>query len=177
MLLLLVRHAHAGDRDPAQWPDDRDRPLTDRGRETQGDVSRRLRKQDLAPGLVLTSPWLRAAQTADILVEVARVGRPAVPCDALAEDPDPGPLNDAVGPQPPEAIVALVGHSPWIEELAAILLAGANTALRIDFPKSGVLGIELDELAPGAGELRFLLRPRKPKKKKKGKTAVKGETA
>ena len=40
MLLLLNRHANAGDRDPAQWPDDRDRPLTDKGRKVQADVSR-----------------------------------------------------------------------------------------------------------------------------------------
>ena len=35
MLLLLNRHANAGERDPAQWPDDRDRPLTDKGRKVQ----------------------------------------------------------------------------------------------------------------------------------------------
>ena len=65
MLLLLNRHANAGERDPAQWPDDRDRPLTDKGRKVQRDVSRALRKLDLTPSLVLTSPWLRAAQTAE----------------------------------------------------------------------------------------------------------------
>ena len=37
MLLLLVRHAHAGDRDPNQWPDDRDRPLTDKGRKLRAE--------------------------------------------------------------------------------------------------------------------------------------------
>ena len=67
MLLLLNRHANAGERDPAQWPDDSDRPLTDKGRKVQGEVSRWLRKRDLAPTLVLTSPWTRAAQTAGIL--------------------------------------------------------------------------------------------------------------
>ena len=34
MLLLLIRHANAGDRDPQRWPADRDRPLTDKGRKT-----------------------------------------------------------------------------------------------------------------------------------------------
>ena len=45
----------------------------------------------------------------------------------------------------------MVGHSPWMEELAAILLGGSATSLRMDFPKSGVMGIELDRLEPGAG--------------------------
>jgi phosphohistidine phosphatase len=147
MLLLLNRHANAGDRDPAQWPDDRDRPLTDKGRKVQSEVSRWLRKRDLAPTLVLTSPWTRAAQT-------------PVPCEPLAEDPDLIRLQDHVGEQPGNAIVAMVGHSPWMEELAAILLGGSASSVRMDFPKSGVMGIELDRLEPGAGELRFFVRPK-----------------
>ena len=160
MLLLLNRHANAAERDPAQWPDDRDRPLTDKGRKVQNEVSRWLRKRDLAPTLVLTSPWTRAAQTAAILVEVARVAQPALPCEPLAEDPDLIRLHDHVGEQPGNAIVAMVGHSPWMEELAAILLGGSASSLRIDFPKSGVMGIELQGLEPGAGELRFFVRPK-----------------
>jgi phosphohistidine phosphatase len=160
MLLLLVRHANAGDRDPAQWPDDRDRPLTEKGRKVQGEVSRWLRKRDVAPTMVLTSPWARAAQTAAILVEVARVAQPPVPCDPLADDPDLVRLQEHLGEQPDNAVVAMVGHSPWMEELAATLLGGSATGLRIDFPKSGVMGIELERLEPGAGELRFFVRPK-----------------
>ena len=160
MLVLLVRHANAGDRDQAQWPDDRDRPLTDKGRKVQAEVGRFLRKRGYAPTLVLTSPWLRARQTADILVEAARVGGPPVECEPLAEDPDLGLLQEQVGEQPAEAIVALVGHSPWMEELAASLLGGSATSLQVDFPKSGAMGIELDRLEPGGGTLRFFLRPK-----------------
>jgi phosphohistidine phosphatase SixA len=54
----------------------------------------------------------------------------------------------------------MVGHSPWIEELASILLGGSSTGIRIDFPKSGVMGIQLDRLEPGAGELRWFVRPK-----------------
>jgi phosphohistidine phosphatase len=160
MLLLLNRHANAGQRDPAQWPDDRDRPLTDKGRKVQGEVSRWLRKRDLTPALVLTSPWTRAAQTAQILVEVARVAQPPVPCEALAEDPDLARLQDCVGEQPPDATIAMVGHSPWMEELAAILLGESASSLQIDFPKSGLMGIELDRLEPGAGALWCFVRPK-----------------
>ncbi len=160
MLLLLIRHANAGERDPAQWPDDTQRPLTEKGRKVQRDVGRFLRKRDLQPTLLLTSPWLRAMQTAEVTVEAARLAQPPMPCDALAEDPDLIRLTDYVGSQPPEAIVGMVGHSPWMEELAAILLAGSAGGLRIDFPKSGVMGIDLEGLTPGAGELRVFLRPK-----------------
>ena len=160
MLLLLNRHANAAERDPAQWPDDRDRPLTEKGRKVQNEVSRWLRKRDLAPTLVLTSPWTRAAQTAAILVEVARVAQPALPCEPLAEDPDLIRLHDHVGEQPGNAIVAMVGHSPWIEELAGLLLGGSSDSLRIDFPKSGVMGIDVQGMTQAEGELRFFVRPR-----------------
>ena len=160
MLLLLIRHAAAAQRDPAQWPDDSQRPLTDKGRTVQRNVSRFLRKRNLAPTLVLTSPWLRALQTAEILVEAARVAQPPVACEALADDPDLSRLADDLGDQPTGAIVAMVGHSPWMEELAALLLGGSAGSLRIDYPKSGVMGIDLQGLVPGEGELRFFVRPK-----------------
>jgi phosphohistidine phosphatase len=162
MLLLLVRHADAGDRDPAQWPDDRDRPLTEKGRKVQRRVSKALLRFDLVPTLVLSSPWTRAAQTAQVMVETLGLG-PAVPCEPLAAEPDLIRLTDYVGEQGADARVALVGHSPWIEELAAILLGGTSVGVRIDFPKSGVMGVDAAELAPGAGELQFFLRPKMAK--------------
>jgi phosphohistidine phosphatase len=160
MLLLLIRHADAGDRDPDRWPDDRDRPITDKGRKATRRMGRRLGKLGLAPTRVLASPWLRAAQTAAVLAEKLELSTPVVPCTQLATNPDLIRLTDAVGEHGPDAIVALVGHSPWMEELAGRLLVGSETKLRVDFPKSGVMGIDLERIAPGAGELRFFLRPR-----------------
>jgi phosphohistidine phosphatase len=160
MLLLLIRHAHAGDRDPQQWPDDRDRPLTDKGRKTHAKVSRALGKLDLIPAKVLTSPWTRAAQTAEILIEELGLSAAAVPCTALATEPDLIRLADDIGEPGSDAVVALVGHSPWIEELAAVLLTDSTGGLRLDYPKSGVMGIALDRPLPGAGTLRFFLRPK-----------------
>ncbi len=161
MLLLLIRHAAAAERDSTLWPDDSQRPLTDKGRKVQAKVARFLRKNDLAPTLLLTSPWVRAMQTAEITVEGARLPGPPVPCDALADDPDLGRLSECVGHQPPEAIVGMVGHSPWMEDLAAILLGGSAHSPRIDYPKSGVMGLDVgDELRPGGAELRFFIRPK-----------------
>ena len=160
MLLLLVRHADAGDRDPAQWPDDRDRPLTDKGRKVQRRVSRALGERKLVPTLVLTSPWARAAQTAEVLVTELGLDRAPVPTGNLAASPDLIRLADDIGEPGADAMVALVGHSPWMEELAALLLAGSTTGLRVDYPKSGVMGIELERPAVGAGALRFFLRPK-----------------
>ena len=159
MLLLLVRHADAGERDPAQWPDDALRPLTEKGRKVHAKVARALRDAGVVPEAVLTSPWLRAAQTAEILVEGLGLA-PAAPCPALAAAPDLTALDAAVGPRKGRAVVALVGHSPWIEELGALLLAGGAKGIAVDFPKSGVLGVEADRVEAKGGALRFFLRPK-----------------
>ena len=159
MLLLLIRHANADDRDPERWPDDRDRPLTDKGRKTQGKVSRWLGQQGLMPTKVLTSPWARAAETAKILADELSLPAP-IPITALTTEPDLVRLADDVGEPGSDAIVALVGHSPWMEELAALLLVGSGAELRIDFPKSGVMGMDLERVEPAAGELRFFVRPK-----------------
>ena len=161
MLLLLVRHAHAGDRDSGKWPDDTLRPLTDKGRKTQAKVAKALGDLGLMPELVLTSPWLRAAQTAEIIQQTLALPSPPVPCLALAADPDLGALDAALGtPRGDKAVVALVGHSPWMEELVGLLLTGAAHGLAVDFPKSGVVAIDADRIGPRAGTLRFFLRPK-----------------
>jgi phosphohistidine phosphatase len=158
MLLLLVRHADAGNRDPDQWPDDRERPLTAKGRKVQRRVSKALGNFGLAPTHVLTSPWLRAAQTADVLTETLNLPHRPIPSEALAGPPELSRVADDIGEPGSDSIVALVGHSPWIEELAALLLTGEPAGLRMDYPKSGVMGIDLERPAAGAGELRFFVR-------------------
>ena len=159
MLLLLVRHADAGERDPARWPDDTLRPLTEKGRKVQDEVMKALRDAGVAPEVVVTSPWLRAAQTAELLTQELGIVAP-VPAAALAADPDLGALDAAVGPRKSKAVVALVGHSPWIEELAALLLTGSADGLAIDFPKSGALGVEADRVEAKGAALQFFLRPK-----------------
>ena len=160
MLLRLVRHAHAGDRDPSQWPDDTQRPLSDKGRKAHAKISRTLRNLELAPELLLTSPWLRAKQTAEIMHEVMLLPQPPVSCAALADDPDLAAIAAEAGPRGERTVVALVGHSPWMEELAALLLTGSDRGLKIDLPKSGVVAMDTPRLAPAAATLRFVLRPK-----------------
>jgi len=160
MIVLLLRHAHAGDRDADRWPDDTLRPLTPRGRATQRRMARWLREQGLRPTLILSSPWKRAWQTAEI---VAREAAPRVtprPCPALAMTPGSGALVRAIGAQDKDAVVALVGHEPWMSELASLLLMGRRESVRLDFPKSGILGLEMRRIEAGTAVLRFFLRPK-----------------
>lgn len=160
MLILLVRHALAGKADPEVFPDDSLRPLVALGKRTQARVSRRLERRGLVPRTILSSPWRRAWQTAGILAEETGVGKKKrIACPALADDPDVAALAKAVGRRDTDEVVALVGHEPWMSELASLLLTGDPRRLAVAFPKSGVMGIDLPEFAAGAGELRFFFTP------------------
>ncbi len=160
MLLLLIRHAIAAEQDAEKHPDDTLRPLLSKGRRIQERMSRRLAKQGVTPERVFSSPWKRAWQTARIVVEEAGLSKQdRVACQALAEPPTLHALAQEIGEIGAEARIALVGHEPWMSQLAALLLVGQPAGLKVDFPKSGIMGIDADRLDPGAGVLRFFWRP------------------
>ena len=171
MLLLLVRHAQAAEQDATRYPDDSLRPLVSKGKKAQARISKELRRRKLIPTRVYSSPWKRAWQTARILLEETGLPKSArIACEPLAAPPDlaaiaaqvgGGSAVGAVGGVGEDEIIALVGHEPWMSELAALLLTGRAGGLSVAFPKSGVMGIETPALVaePGAATLRFFLVP------------------
>ena len=163
MLILLVRHAQAGEQDPTKYPDDTERPLTKAGKQAHAEVSARLAKRGVVPEAILSSPWRRAWQTAEIMAEEFSGKKNKIQpkaASALAAAPDLDALAAEIAGIGEINTVALVGHEPWLSELASLLLTGEANRLPIDFPKSGVMGIEADLVENGAGTLRFFLRPK-----------------
>ncbi len=159
MLLLLARHADAGVSDRSRWPDDGDRPLTDLGRATQRAMGLSLIGAGFSPAAVLSSSILRARQTAEVIHEVCRVATPVVFSDALIKPSDLDAIAPEVAPFTDAPVVALVGHSPSMEEITSLLLVGSRDGLRTQFSKSAVMVIRTDGIAPGAGELVAFLQP------------------
>ena len=160
MRLLLIRHAQAAVQDAEAYPDDALRPLVPKGRKVQRRVSRMLVKRGLRPDRIFSSPWKRAWQTAGIVADGTGVGRKRrIPCEALAAPPDLAELAIGVGAVRDDETIALVGHEPWMSGLAALLLVGTTSGLAIDFPKSGVMGIEAPGFEAGRGTLEFFLVP------------------
>ena len=70
MLLYLVRHGIAMDREDPNCPPDTERPLTPRGMKRTHAAALGLLAMKVKPDAVLTSPWLRSVQTAEIFCEV-----------------------------------------------------------------------------------------------------------
>src|SRR6185312_8166792 len=116
------RHAIAGDADPRRWPDDSKRPLTSEGIQRFERAAAGLRRVQGSVDVVLSSPYVRAWQTAQILEEIAGWPAPAE-CPVLEPAHDTRDVIDYLTHQH-AGVVALVGHEPLLGELAGVLMAG-----------------------------------------------------
>jgi len=156
MIILLFRHGPAGKADPARWPDDRVRPLTSRGVKRTTLAARGLVGVVDSIDLIVTSPLIRAAETARLLAEAAGVDRLQT-LDLLAPGGSERKLIEFLRRQSKQGTVALVGHEPDLGRLAAHLAIGAGT---LPLKKAGACALRVDdELGPGAAELVWLLPP------------------
>jgi len=159
--VYLVRHAIAYDRDAARWPADDLRPLTREGEERFRKAARGLALVAPRVDRVLSSPAVRAWRTAEILCEVAGWPPPA-PLDELAAPYSEAGLLEALEPHAEVRSLALVGHEPYLSQLAAHLLTGAEGAPSMFEMKKGscaCLGFP-GKPRPGEGVLHWLLPPK-----------------
>jgi phosphohistidine phosphatase len=159
MLLYILRHAIAEERDLEKWSDDGERPLTAEGIKRFRKGARGL--VDLADELdrVLSSPLRRAWQTAEILANRAKLPDPVV-CPELEPDRDPADLL-AVLTELGAQSVTVVGHEPHLTRLLSLALTGEPHRLRGELKKGGAACISWDgPAAPGAAELHWLMTAR-----------------
>ena len=130
MLVFLVRHAHAEQGDPDEL-----RPLSERGREEARALSQQLAGHDTSPDLVLTSPLLRARETAEQIADAT--GAELRVDERLAPGATAELLREALGHE--DGPVAVVGHQPDFSEIA-FALTGEDPG----FPTGGVAEISVD---------------------------------
>jgi phosphohistidine phosphatase len=161
--LYLVRHAPAFQKDLDRWRHDGKRPLTPEGEKEFRLVARGLARMVPRADVILSSPALRAWQTAELLSELdswpAPKPLPVVAASRRRASPEKATL--ALEDYAEAKYVAVVGHRPRLQELAAYLLTGERDGLEIKIRKGGVMCIRFDGApAPGTGKLRWLLTPK-----------------
>lgn len=159
MELLIVRHAVAFERDRHRWRDDGARPLSPAGMRRSQKAAAGLKEISKVPDRVLTSPLVRAKQTAQILTDVA--GWPQAE-EAPELSPGEAPLGvlTLLG-QDRSKLVAVVGHQPDLGKLLAACLLGDGGAVEIEMKKNAVACVSF-EGSPRAGRaaLKWLATPR-----------------
>jgi len=141
--LCFFRHGIAVDRDDPSVKSDADRPLTEDGDRKTRAAAEGLKRLDVGYDKILTSPWLRAKQTAAILAEILELPAPEE-LPQLAGDRTPADLLDALAHHHGRKTL-LVGHEPLLSATVVHALGGKWA---LDLKKAGACSIEVDTLPP-----------------------------
>jgi phosphohistidine phosphatase len=160
MNLFFLRHGKAEPRSP-KWRPDSKRPLTREGEGRMGEVARGIQALGLSFDLILTSPYVRALRTAEILAEVYGAKK-LFETNNLAAEAEPknivGEINENFASVEQ---IALVGHEPFMTGLISTLISGEGAAVAIDLKKGGLCKLSIQKLVFGkCALLNWLLTPR-----------------
>ena len=159
MNLYIVRHAIAVERGTEGYEDDSQRPLTDEGRKKMKKITKALERLGVKPDVILTSPYVRARDTAKILADRYDMTDKIFFSDNLIPPGNFEALVFEIHEKYDLANIALVGHEPMLSSLISWLMTG-DTDARINLKKGGVAYLSSDSLyQDGRANLEWLLTP------------------
>ena len=161
MQLLVIRHAIAMDQDEfaeSGESDDR-RPLTKAGMKQMRRGAKGLRQVVDRIDVLVTSPYTRAVETAEIVAEEFGIG-PAEVSPSLAPDVYFDEFERRTELHADAVVLAIVGHEPHLSGLVSWLMTGGGES-RIALKKGGACLLDFDSnIRRGTGTLLWLLTPR-----------------
>jgi len=151
MRLYLVRHGVAVDRDDTDCPPDTERPLTPKGVKKSHDAAMGLLALGVKPDAVLTSPWLRAVQTAEIFCEaIGFSSNKIIRTDSLKGTSTPTELLRELAKMKSKEVMCF-GHEPHLHMVIGQVL---HTGARItELKKAGAACLDLERISPPQGQL------------------------
>ena len=161
MNLYLLRHGLARERGDPRYPDDRLRPLVPEGIRKMRRIAAGMRALELEFDVWLSSPYVRARQTAEIVAAAYRARKKLQLVDELAPEGSARKLlrllqRDYAGMEN----ILLVGHEPFLSELMGLCLAGL-TDLPLGLKKGGLGLLSVEKWVNGpCARLEWLLTPR-----------------
>ena len=145
MDLYIIRHAIAVDRATSDDESDSERPLTDKGRKKMRQIAKALRHLGVEFDLILSSPYVRACETAEILADVFKMKKEIVFSDHLIPDGNPELLIGEINEKHSVDSLAMVGHEPHLSSLIG-LLTSEGSRLALTLKKGGVCHLSADDL-------------------------------
>jgi phosphohistidine phosphatase len=159
MDLYIIRHAIAVDEATSDYESDSERPLTDKGRKKMLQIAKALRHLGVEFDLILSSPYVRAGETAEILAAVFKMKKKIAFSDNLIPLGNPELLIDEINEKYTVDSLALVGHEPHLSTLVGLLTA-ESSKIEMTLKKGGVCYLSADDLhhTPRA-TLKWLLPP------------------
>ncbi len=154
MEIYLLRHGIAEDLKAGQR--DADRALVDEGRRKLRVVLRRARLAGVKPTLIVSSPYRRAVQTAEVAAAELRYKGEVLLTKSLIPGSTPEAVWEELRIHREEEQVILAGHEPLFSALTAYLLNAPS--LVVDFKKGALVRIDMDQVSPHPrGILKWML--------------------
>jgi phosphohistidine phosphatase len=159
MELYIVRHGIAIDREDPKCPADPERFLTDEGIEKARQVAKGMAKLASLPDLILSSPYLRALQTAELFAEELEYSKHKIrKSELLLPGAEPLQLFRELAKDKDLSSVFVFGHAPYLDDLVATSIGTKHHICSLK--KAGVAFVELKRLVPPSGELVWLATPK-----------------
>ena len=160
MKIYLIRHSNAVDPGTPGYEDDSLRPLTEKGRDKMKEIAHALKTLGVKPDLIVSSPYLRARETADILAKGLQYRHELQYNDMLVPSGSADPIIGEINEKYSVDELFLVGHEPFLTSLVGALTAGTPD-LAMDLKKGGVCCLSADNLkVERKAVLEWLLTPK-----------------
>jgi phosphohistidine phosphatase len=157
MEIYILRHGIA--EDPKHGQPDSERALTDEGRDKLRRVLKRARTAGVTPSAILSSPYRRAVETADVAAKELDFAGKVQHTRALIPEAPPSEIWHELRALKDEPSVLLASHEPLTGRLAAYLLG--SPALQVDVKKGALIRIDCDRVGTEPrGVLKWMLTAR-----------------
>jgi phosphohistidine phosphatase len=160
MKLYVIRHSNAVEPGTPEYENDSQRPLTEKGREKMRRIASALKELGVKPDLILSSPFVRATQTAEILAKIMKYKKEIAYSDSLVPVANPDMLLGEINEKYTVDELILVGHEPSLSALVGTL-TGAGPEIAINLKNGGVCCLAADDLhVERKAVLEWLLTPK-----------------
>ena len=160
MKIYLIRHSNAVDPGTPGYEDDSTRPLTEKGRDKMDRIASALIGLEVKPDLIVSSPYVRARETAEIVAKMLKYKKDLAFSDALVPMGEADEVIGEINEKYHVDELVLVGHEPNMSTLIGTLTAG-NPDLAITLKKGGVCCLSADDLRTDrTAVLEWLLTPK-----------------
>src|ERR1700694_734803 len=159
MQLYIVRHGIAIDREDPKCPPDPERYLTEEGIEKTKQAAKGVAALGVTADLFLSSPYVRAAQTAEIFASALEYAKQKIRrTDLLLPGAEPSLLFRELAKEKQASSIFLFGHAPQLDDVIAVALGSKKRLTGLK--KAGVALIELKRVSPPIGMLVWLATPK-----------------
>ena len=161
MNLFVLRHGIAVEPGTPGYTHDADRPLTPEGERKLGQIAEAMEALELSFDLILSSPYLRARQTAELISKALEGRKKLELSDSLTPGGSMKKLIDLLNhlQSRPESVL-LVGHEPYLSGLISLLVSGKEDCAVV-MKKGGLCKLSTETLKHGrCAALEWLLTPK-----------------